>query len=400
MPWIKWTTNPRLQGPATLLALVLVVTLVLVLTPGAYQALNALTSPIADQPEPEPQEQVSSGPPVEPCPGGEPDSGVDPEPEPGQEPNPDPESDQEPQPDPGQEPEADPGQEPQPDAGPPPDGIDPALAAKYSQEPVISMHIHETGETVWLPLEEYVAGVVAVEIGYASPLAATEAQALATRTSLMNVLIEGGKAREIHGTDVCDSPKHSPHYRPQWVNDLVREAVRNTRGKIITHGDRPIRAFYSSCSGGATASYEESFPTNIQPPYIKVVESPCTQVEWEAEVSKDKLRQLAGWDEAGPVDTVKILEKGPSGRATKIQIGNAFIHGVDLRNGIDRALIKSTLITRVEMSADTVTFFGRGYGHGVGFDQKGSRELAKQGMGGEDIIHHYFKDVEIPQLWK
>ncbi len=377
MPWSRWTTNPRLPGPAALLALVLVLTLALVLTPGAYQALNALTSPTTEQPDPGPQLQVGSGPWLAPLLGDGPDPFLDLRALPA----PDPVIDGDPSPT-------------------PPAGIDPALAVKYREEPVISMHIHETGETVWLPLEEYVAGVVAVEIGYASPLAATEAQALATRTALMNVLMEGGKAREIHGTDVCDSPKHSPHYRPQWVNDLVREAVRNTRGKIITYGDRPIRAFYSSCSGGATASYEESFPTNIQPPYIKVVESPCTQVEWEAEVSKDKLRQLAGWDEAGPVDTVKILEKGSSGRATKIEIGNATIHGVDLRNGIDRALIKSTLITRIEMSEDSVTFFGRGYGHGVGFDQKGSRELAKQGMGGEEIIHHYFKDVEIPQLWK
>jgi len=298
-------------------------------------------------------------------------------------------------------PERAPGPGPGPGPSPAPI-IDPELADKYREEPTISMFDHATGKVLWMPLETYVEGIVAAEIGNRSPLAATEAQAIASRTVVMTILEEGtGEARRLHGTDACTSPQHPPPYRPDFINDRVREAVRNSRGQVITHDAQFIVAFYYSCSGGRTASYEESFPGNIQPPYIKVVNSPCVEgEEWEAEVPKGRLRQVAGWTMAGPIDRVKVLETGPSGRATKVQVGDTTVHGVDLRNGLGRGLVKSTLFTSIRIVGDTVVFRGRGYGHGVGFDQKGSRKLAENGMDAKALINYYYKDVNIAQLWK
>ena len=44
---------------------------------------------------------------------------------------------------------------------------------------------------------------------------------------------------------------------------------------------------------------------------------------------------------------------------------------------------------------DSIKFLSLGYGHGVGLSQSGSDSLAKQGYKYEDIIKHYYKNVEI-----
>lgn len=49
------------------------------------------------------------------------------------------------------------------------------------------------------------------------------------------------------------------------------------------------------------------------------------------------------------------------------------------------------------MDGDDICFSVLGYGHGVGLSQCGSDSLAKQGKIAEEIIHHYYKDVEISE---
>ena len=53
----------------------------------------------------------------------------------------------------------------------------------------------------------------------------------------------------------------------------------------------------------------------------------------------------------------------------------------------------------VDFKNDTITFTGRGFGHGVGMSQWGAYALAEDGETAEEIIKHYFTGVEIVQMW-
>jgi stage II sporulation protein D len=46
-----------------------------------------------------------------------------------------------------------------------------------------------------------------------------------------------------------------------------------------------------------------------------------------------------------------------------------------------------------------VVFEGKGFGHGVGRSQWGALEMARRGKKAEEIIHYYFKNVDIVKLW-
>ena len=41
-----------------------------------------------------------------------------------------------------------------------------------------------------------------------------------------------------------------------------------------------------------------------------------------------------------------------------------------------------------------------GFGHGVGLSQWGAYGMAEEGATAEEIVRHYFQDVEIVRLWE
>ena len=60
--------------------------------------------------------------------------------------------------------------------------------------------------------------------------------------------------------------------------------------------------------------------------------------------------------------------------------------------------MKSTLLEECSFEDGRLSLAGSGYGHGVGMSQWGAYALAKEGMQAEDIVKHYFKDVNIGKL--
>ena len=77
----------------------------------------------------------------------------------------------------------------------------------------------------------------------------------------------------------------------------------------------------------------------------------------------------------------------------EIKIGNKVLTGNEARNIFE---LKSTKF-EIEKNGDEIYFNVLGYGHGVGMSQCGSDWLAKQGETCEEIIHHYYKNVEISE---
>lgn len=62
--------------------------------------------------------------------------------------------------------------------------------------------------------------------------------------------------------------------------------------------------------------------------------------------------------------------------------------------------MKSTNFEIIKLDNEHVQFKVKGYGHGVGMSQTGADSLAKQGKNAEDIIHHFYSNVEIKRFIK
>ena len=108
-------------------------------------------------------------------------------------------------------------------------------------------------DVVKVPLEEYVAAVVASEIGNAH-LEACRAQAVASRTFAVSKGVLGGKV--ISDASSTDQAYRAKRYNRTLYPNAV-QAAKDTEGQILLYNGEAINAVYSACNGGRTVSSEE-----------------------------------------------------------------------------------------------------------------------------------------------
>lgn len=282
---------------------------------------------------------------------------------------------------------------------------------QLKEEPTISLFINETGEKKQIKLEEYLTGVVAAEMEPDWPVNALAAQAILARTFTMEN-IASGRVRQLHGTDVSTSVEESQAYDPSRINDNVRNAVQKTRGEVITHNGRYIKAWFSASNGGTTASATEGLAYFKTPtPYIKAnaddpysINNTLPEIaQWIATIPGSKVREAVrsvGGSDPGPVTSASIEEKGPSGRTVKLRINNTSVGGPAFRLAAGSTEIRSMLLTNVSVQGGNLVLTGKGYGHGVGLSQWGARNRANDGQSPEEIARFYFQDIRIEKLYE
>ncbi len=279
-----------------------------------------------------------------------------------------------------------------------------------NQEPIISLYHNDKGTKENIKLEEYLAGVVAAEMDPNWPVNALAAQAIVARTFTMEN-IKAGRIKKLHGTDASTDADEFQAYDPTRINARVRKAVIMTRGKVITYRGDYVKGWFSACDGGISASAQEGLAYFIEPtPYIKAgARDGCLSItvpenrHWQVAIPLDRVRRavekISGSD-PGNISSVKILERGPSGRATKLQIGSAAVGGADLRLALGSEQVRSMLLSRAEVQGNNLILEGKGFGHGVGLCQWGARKMANEGKKPEEIIKFYYRNVDIQKLWK
>lgn len=275
--------------------------------------------------------------------------------------------------------------------------------------------LHVDTETIEeIDLDEYLYGVVSAEMPASFEEEALKAQAVVARTyTIYKVVNNDGKHGE---ADICDDStccqawiskddrfsKWDEDEREYNWNKIVN-AVNSTQGKIITYEGKPINAFFHSNSGGTTEAPIDVWGGSGYP-YLQSVstsgEDAYSQYSSEAiftkEEFKEKIKKVHSNFEIdfAEEDCIKIEEYTDGNRVKTIKIGNLKLSGVEVRTilGLRSANFKITI------TDDEIKFEVTGYGHGVGMSQTGADSLAKEGSNYEDIIHHYYTNVEIVDM--
>ncbi len=288
-----------------------------------------------------------------------------------------------------------------PDEGPSP------LNQRYQEEPTVSVYFADTGDVQDMRLEEYLMGVVAAEMDPEWPSEALAAQAIVARTFTLKKMEEGGV--EERGTDASTDIEEFQAYDADKINENVRQAVAATRGEIASHEGELINGWFHADGGGLTAgSAAEGLAFTGEAPYIHSVEDPGFEItlpenkSWTASFPISQVRQavqeVTGSD-PGEITTVEVVEEGPSGRATKVNVGEVTVSGPGLRLALGSTEMRSTLWNEITIQGGELVVSGQGYGHGVGLSQWGARAMAEQGETPEDIVMYFFNNVTIEHLW-
>ena len=113
----------------------------------------------------------------------------------------------------------------------------------------------------------------------------------------------------------------------------------------------------------------------------------------------EKLRSLTG--NIGEFRDLKPSRTGNSGRMVQMQAvgsrGSVALNGYKVRNalGLKDIPLEITREHNPSGGVASFTFFGRGYGHGVGLCQVGAFGMARAGRSYEEILKAYYQGVEI-----
>ncbi|WP_126428828.1 stage II sporulation protein D [Brevibacillus marinus] len=288
----------------------------------------------------------------------------------------------------------------------------PPAPADAQHQPSVSLPIkvyrteRQVVETV--PLDQYIAGVVAAEMPAEFELEALKAQALAARTYIIRRLAAGSFDDVPAGAHVLDTVQHQAYLDEEqqkmrwgsdyeWKSRKISQAVRETAGLIVTYQGKPIDATFFSTSNGFTEDAEDYWQQPI--PYLRSVASPWDQesprFQQQVVISTAELEEKLGTRLDTPASTnggwFAVLERTTGNRIGRVRIGSKVFTGREVREKLG---LDSTAFT-MKLAAGRVVITTKGYGHGVGMSQWGANGMAKAGKSAEQIVKYFYQGVDV-----
>ena len=257
--------------------------------------------------------------------------------------------------------------------------------------------------------------------------------------------------------DVC-ADDHCQRYQgiTEEGRREVLNAVRATRGQVLTYGDDICDARFSKCCGGVTEEFQYCWE-NKSKPYLTAVRdgagnlpdlsdealaeqwirtspaSYCNTTDkkvlaqvlndydqetpdffrWHVEYTQEELSALINEktkDDFGQIIDLIPVERGKSGRICRLKIvGTKKTLTIGKELEIRRTLSKTHLyssafvVDREGMEADDIPqrfmLTGAGWGHGVGMCQIGAAMMSNEGHSYDNILLHYYRGAEIKKLY-
>jgi stage II sporulation protein D len=325
-------------------------------------------------------------------------------------------------------------------------------------------------------LEDYLRSVISSEMSSAAPKEFLKAHTILSRSWLLAALDRKKtiQERRVMGTasvdelirwydredhdiyDVC-ADDHCQRYQgiTKIISTQAGDAILETRGLVITSGEKICDARYSKACGGLTENFETAWDDKHVAYLASVSDSPvyhhpisneeeaarwilsepvayCNtedtrilekilpdfdretkdffrwKVEYTREELEEILREKSGFD-FGTLQAIVPLQRGPSGRISKLKLEGSkksitVGKELEIRRWLSRShLYSSAFVVKahhnVNGEVERFVFHGAGWGHGVGLCQIGAAVMASKGFSAEEILRHYFPGTELQKIY-
>ncbi len=297
----------------------------------------------------------------------------------------------------------------------------------------------------YVGIDDYVSSVLGKEMSYSWPMEALKAQAVCAR----NFVLCRGKTHSEYGFDVCTTTHCQVYGGVKSEHPNTRQATSETSGVLATYQGKVVSLYFFATSGGHTEdvenvwgssygylrgvddSYEEpnkankySWTTNLTKSDIEAkLVSKGVDIGSLVEITTDKI--------SGTGRVMALTFHGTEGKYTaklekcrtilglysqKFTISPDSTRYIVTTSGNTPSVVyAATADCTDEVSsycaidgngeirtininstgAKNYTIDGNGYGHGVGMSQWGARGMAENGFTYDQILMHYFTDIEL-----
>jgi stage II sporulation protein D len=325
-------------------------------------------------------------------------------------------------------------------------------------------------------LEDYLRSVISSEMSSAAPKEFLKAHTILSRSWLLAALDRKKTSQErgVMGTasvdelirwydredhdiyDVC-ADDHCQRYQgiTKIISTQAGDAILETRGMVITSGEKICDARYSKACGGLTENFETAWDDKHVAYLTSISDAPvphrpigteedaarwilsepvayCNTKDagilekilpdfdqetkdffrWTVQYAREELeiilKEKSGLD-FGALQAIIPLKRGPSGRISRLRIvgsKRSMVVGkeLEIRRWLSRShLYSSAFVVKAHHNAngevERFVFHGAGWGHGVGLCQIGAAVMASQGFSAKEILGHYFPGTELLKIY-
>ncbi|WP_291424081.1 SpoIID/LytB domain-containing protein [Deinococcus sp.] len=248
-------------------------------------------------------------------------------------------------------------------------------------------------------VDDYVRGVVASEMPASWPKAALSAQAIIARTYV------AARINPALAYDTCANASCQVYGGVEAEKPQTDAAVRASAGQVVSFRGKVASTYFSSDSGGYTASATEVWGMNNLP-YLPAQPDPFSlegpRSMWKLEIPQGQVQSVAERYGArvGALQSVGITRVSSSGRPQEITLvgtSGTFKLGGAEAGGFVRSLGAGS--SRVVISGlNPLVMQGNGQGHGVGLSQYGALGLARKGYDHLHILGFYYPGTVLSVL--
>ena len=274
----------------------------------------------------------------------------------------------------------------------------------------------------YVPIEQYLPGVIAKELVGSWSLEAFKAQAIAARSYALH---ERNRRLDVGSSFDVESTTRDQVYGGLTKNQTALQAARETAGIVLVENGNILRSYYSSTCGGRPGSARETWPTSKGFEY-NLTEAIQGQTRMHAcqfsplyrwEVTRDlddlsrrfrtyggdhglKMKRLTRITSIQPT---KFNEAGRPSRYVVTDVSGASWEykgetiSLACNDRTDKTLPAITRENRVassdcdfEIRGGTVTITGRGFGHGVGLCQYGAEGMSRKGISAAQMLETFY----------
>lgn len=290
-----------------------------------------------------------------------------------------------------------------------------------------------------IDLEDYLCSVISSEMSANSPMELLKAHAVISRSWALRAIeanrVTAGKIQSSvyeqngHiGFDVC-ADDHCQRYEGLGrMNNRAVEAVRATKGEVLSYGDEICDCRFHKCCGGKTEEFETCWEDK-HVPYLESVDCPFCAPDylkdktalrqslndydletndyhdWSVTYSASELRQIIldkSHIDFGEIRDLIPLKRGKSRRIYELEIVGTLRRQVigkelTIRRWLSPSCLKSSWFDIQKTLGSRLSTFdlkGHGWGHGVGLCQIGAATMAIEGYSYRDILAHYYPGTQ------
>lgn len=269
---------------------------------------------------------------------------------------------------------------------------------------------------VEVPVRDYLIGAVFAQMPADFNEEALKAQAVISHTYIIRQRAKQKMKAdpELKGADISnDLNNYLPFYTEDQAKTIYKDkygeyylkiskCVDEVINKVILYNDEPIVASYHSMSPGMTESAEVAWDVKV--PYLVSVES-FSDVECDGFLDTKYMTQdemyarltqgLEGVTLSDDKTTwITINRVSEAGMVLDISVGGKSFTGRQIQ---ELLTIRSPFYT-ITYEGEKFKIEAKGYGHGVGLSQYGANNMALNGSTYEEILHHYYTEIEIQDL--